>query len=251
MDVGKFISMLTTNAVYFACPAQFNDPFEGTLPKSYIEAEAKIIQGLIDPALALRKQLAAQPVPAGAEQLCANALGAFDASIDRMRKTTHRKTASGFGVSCWHESEYESEAMWKLYAASGQGIAIESTIGQLRACFGALEGLQIGRVRYRDFEHDPIEKGHTRYKLFVKRKAFEHEKEVRATVPLPKIGVGIPVPCDLDVLITRVHLSPLMEGFVREAITQVCAGRTPVLRKLVQPSLLYLPPDDEINLETE
>ena len=74
-----------------------------------------------------------------------------------MRYTTHKVAASKFGVSCWHESEHESDAMWKLYSASGQGIAIESTIGQLRTCFGNREGLLIDRVRYMDFDRDPIE----------------------------------------------------------------------------------------------
>jgi hypothetical protein len=62
-----------------------------------------------------------------------------------------------FGITCWHKNEFESEAMWKLYAASGDGIAIESTESQLHEAISERESLVIGEVRYVDFENDPIE----------------------------------------------------------------------------------------------
>lgn len=251
MDLAKFASMLAAESVYFACPTQFSDPYEGTLPRSHIDAEAKIIQSLLDPCLALRNQLAAQAVPAGAEDLCRRALQALDAAVDRMRYTTHKVTASKFGVSCWHESEHESDAMWKLYSASGQGIAIESTIGQLRTCFGNREGLLIDRVRYMDFDRDPIEKGYKHYKLFIKRKSFECEREVRATILLPEEGKGVPIRCDLSVLITCVHVSPLVEVFVKDAIEALCAGKIASLDKPVRLSPLYLAPDCKMDINTK
>lgn len=70
-------------------------------------------------------------------------------------------------------------------SASGQAIAIESTVGQLRASLGRREGILIDSVRYADFDHDEIEKSHKHYGLFMKRKSFEHEKELRATILLP------------------------------------------------------------------
>jgi len=168
-----------------------------------------------------------------------------------MRKTTHKQVVSKFGVCCWHEGEHESDAMWKLYSASGQGIAVESTIGQLRTSLGNREGLQIDRVRYMDFERDPIEKAHRHYKIFIKRKSFEHEKEVRATVLLPEEGKGTPIGCDLDVLITCVHVSPLIEPFVKFAIADLCAGKIHCLNKPVLQSSLYCAADDEININTD
>jgi hypothetical protein len=90
--------MLTRQSLYFACPTPFGDPYEGAVPKSHIDAEAKILQSLIDPFLSLRKQFASQAVPAGAEELCRRSLPAIDSALDRMRLTTHK--GSGREVRC-------------------------------------------------------------------------------------------------------------------------------------------------------
>jgi len=248
MDLAKFTSMLATRSLYFACPTQFSDPYEGQLPKSHVDAEAKIMQGLIGPCVSLRNQFAAQTIPAEAEEVRRLALQALDLKIDLMRRPTHGVVNAKFGVSCWHESEHESDAMWRVYSASGKGIAIESTVGQLKASLGVREGVQIDRVRYMDFDRDPIEKGHRRYRLFIKRKSFEYENEVRATILLPKAGEGLLVKCDLDVLVNRVRVSPLVDAFVRDAVQALCTRETHVLNKPVQRSPLYCDPDSEINI---
>ena len=196
-----------------------------------------ILQELIDPVLSIRQHFASLAVPV-------ESLRALDNALDRMRRPTHREVNAKFGVSCWHEGEHESDAMWKLYSGSGQGIAIESNVGQLRRSLEA-EGLQIDRVRYMDFERDPIEKGHRRYRGFVKRKSFEHEREVRGTILLREEGKGVLVGCDLDILITRIHVSPLAEDFVKAAVEALCAGNTNRLAKPILKSLLYDPPDGE------
>jgi hypothetical protein len=244
MDLAKFAALLASRSLYFACPNQLNDPYEGTLPRSHVEAESKIFQGFVDQMLPLRAQFIERGIP----------IESFDASLDNYAAraaTAHQEVAVKFGLSCWHESDYESEAMWKLYSASGQAVAIESTIGQLRASLGKREGLQIDRVRYMDFEQDPIEKGHRHYSLFIKRKCFEHEKEVRATVLLPTPGVGVAVECDLDILVTAVHVSPLVERFVRDAIEALCTGATHRLNKAVHDSSLLSAPDYGITIKTK
>jgi hypothetical protein len=102
-----------------------------------------------------------------------------------------------------------------------------------------------------DFDHDPTEKGHKHYGLFIKRKCFEHEKEVRATILLPEAGRGISIACDLDVLVTAVHVSPLVEGFARDAIEALCMGNTHRLNKPVHQSSLFSDPDNQINTSTK
>jgi len=53
MDFAKFVSLLTGRVLYFACPAQFDDPYEGHLPRSHAEAWSEITQRLADDMLAL------------------------------------------------------------------------------------------------------------------------------------------------------------------------------------------------------
>jgi len=243
MDLARFASLLATESLYFACPTQFRDPFEGLLPGSHFEAESKMFQQVgMDPILSLREQFADRGL-----------LQRFDELVDKLARevrTANHKAASKFGISCWHESEHESDAMWKLYSASGQAIAIESTVGQLKASLGNRDGLIVDRVRYMDFDSDPIEKGHRHYRLFTKRNCFEHEKEIRATILLPIEGKGVGIPCDLDALITSVHVSPLVEGFVRDAIEALCMGSTHRLKKPLYQSSLYCAPDYAIEVKT-
>lgn len=39
-------------------------------------------------------------------------------------------------ISCWHMNEYESAAMWKLYAKSSDAIAIQTTFQKLCESIG-------------------------------------------------------------------------------------------------------------------
>jgi hypothetical protein len=158
------------------------------------------------------------------------------------------EASSKFGVSCWHKSEYESEAMWRLYSA--ECIAIESTIGQLQSSFRDERSIIIENVRYMDFENDSIEKGYKHYGLFLKRKSFEYEKEVRAIVLLNNDCRGTLVKCDLDTLINCVHLSPSVRPYFKEVVGNILAGKVRSLNKPVRLSVLYEKPDYTLDLKS-
>jgi hypothetical protein len=139
VDLAKFLHMLATGTLYFPCAAtELKDPYEGYLPRSHIEPERQL----------MRDYIAQEPTR--------------DPGLLR-RLETHF-----LGVSCWHINEHESEAMWQLYTAMGQGIAIESTKARLEGALGN-DGIIVDQVRYIDFESDEIEKGHKRYAGFLKR----------------------------------------------------------------------------------
>lgn len=132
--------------------------------------------------------------------------------------------------------------MWQLYTAAGQGIAIESTKARLE---GALkgDGIHVDRVRYMDFDTDEIEKGHRHYGLFLKRKSFEHEQELRATILLPTPGTGTAVQCDLNVLIAQIHIFPKAPSYYVEAIKYAVGQAKPEITAPVMPSRLLDAPD--------
>lgn len=217
MDLGKFISLLSTEALYFPCPCEFDDPYEGLYPKSYAKTFSSMSQQYLDQFLATRDELVAR-YPGininGLNDAVHAAMENFKKAFDEVRLK--------FGLTCWHKSDTESEAMWKLYSASGHGIAIESTASQLRESILDKTSLVVGDVRYADFENDPIEKGHKNYGLFLKRRSFEHEKELRATILLKTPGKGQFVPCNLDALITNVHISPLSPAYLKDVVDKIC-----------------------------
>ena len=250
MDLAKFLSLLCTGSLYFASPSRFQDPFEGSLPKSHVDAFSGMVQDHADSLQGMRPHFAARSP---------EALAQFDDAIDGFAnalKGAQREATLRFGVNCWHQCEFESEAMWKLYSAAGQAVAIESTVRQLRASLGTAKGVIIAQVRYANFDNDPIETGHRHYGLFMKRKSFEHEKELRATILLPEeqwtrpeTERGLSVPCDLDVLINRVHVSPFCETYVASAVRGLCSSE---IRKLAAPvihSKLFT--DQTFNLRVE
>ena len=243
MDIPKFISLLTTRSLYFACPSELGDPYEGFLPKIQANALSEVTQRLVDDILSWRPDFAAKSV---------DSLAMFDNRMMGDLQTRIRgasaKAAAKFGVSCWHINEHESDAMWKIYAASGKGVAVESTVENLKASFGGRKGIQIDAVRY-DFDDPVIEKGHKHYLLFQKRKCFEHEKELRATILLPDEGRGMPVLCDLDTLVIRVWISPLLENYARDVIEALCLGTVQPLLKPVMRSQILTRPDYGIQVD--
>ena len=48
VDLPKFVNMLATGTLHFACVSSFNDPYEGWLPRSYMEAMVKLARAPLD-----------------------------------------------------------------------------------------------------------------------------------------------------------------------------------------------------------
>jgi hypothetical protein len=232
--------MLANGTLYFPCATtQLSDPYEGWLPRSHIKAHVQSIGGILEQMETTRDTLVAQHPTRDRAPL--------DALLEEAERKLNfqnllRETNSKFGVNCWHINEHESEAMWQLYTAGGQGIAIESTKARLE---GALrgDGIILDQVRYMDFDSDEIEKGHSNYGLFLKRKSFAHEQELRATVLLPTPGTGIGVPCDLNALIAQIHIFPKAPLYYAEAVRYVVGQAKPEIKAPVVISRLLDPPD--------
>jgi hypothetical protein len=143
-------------------------------------------------------------------------------------------------VSCWHENENESIAMWKLYTSGNDGVAISSTVGRLK---GALRDFSddflIGRVRYIDHLKADDDDISAYTPVFRKRLSYEHEREVRAVISIiqsnrpltdaleaikstpPEKVQAVPARADLATLIETVVLSPEYPPWDRDGIQQI------------------------------
>jgi hypothetical protein len=102
----------------------------------------------------------------------------------------HSKLAKALTyVSCWHVSEHESDAFWKIYAPTEKGIAIQSTVWRLRACLP--DFIHIHPVTYLDYRRQRIPDGHSLYPFFFKTREYWLENELRAvTGDLPMSHPG-------------------------------------------------------------
>lgn len=196
IDLTKLLSLLETESLYFCRSDKLNDPFEGSITKPALEAMKKEV-----------------PLPA--------------------QKVFHSFKEKAF-LNCWHLSEYESEAMWKLYSNSNLGIAIKSTVGSLIKSLSIEDryDIIIGEVSYLDYEKDSFNYGNIICYFFNKRKSFECEKELRAMVshagenPKRKANesfdeFGVNVKVNLNQLIENIFVAPFSPLWYRDLVKSV------------------------------
>ncbi|MFZ5856730.1 MAG: hypothetical protein ACOYZ6_07865 [Chloroflexota bacterium] len=197
MAFAKFVNMLDTSSLWFARADQFDDTFEGSSPKINVEAR--------------------QPP----YDLPREDIAVFN-SLMKNTASVKESWVKHVAINCWHMNVTESTAMWELYLPpTKDGLAIQSTYRNIRDSLRTDESVYIGQVLYIDYEHQVIEGDSVLAPFIHKRKAFEHERELRAIIvrsPPPSqkgldfrietIQKGIPVPVDLRVLIQRVYIAP-------------------------------------------
>lgn len=215
MDIAKFISMLSTESLYFSPSEAFDDPFEGA--KGILGNQSEWNEYYLD-----FFRFAIKTAPGISKE---------DSSDEKLELTSQRllKELAQNGlydrkstcISCWHCNEYESEAMWKLYSANvTNAVAIETTYQNLHEALGEDPYVKIGRVKYIDFRKRYSKIGFDAF--WYKRKSFEHEREVRAIIlNHENSGKGISRSVDLDVLIKNVYVSPYAPEWFAEVVRDV------------------------------
>jgi hypothetical protein len=126
----------------------------------------------------------------------------------------YRTFVASCAISCWHASDTESVAMWKLYATGPDGVAISTTVGKVDDSLNHMDHINlnchIGTVRYIDHESNvfterPPERCTALQCLFEKRREYAHEREVRFVLVNPK-STEIPLQ-DLS-FIEQIIISP-------------------------------------------
>ena len=160
--------------------------------------------------------------------------------------------------NCWHKGTEESMAMWDKYHIRNSGIAIKTTMENLKNCLPDTPNIFIGKV---DYDVESIENQNQievpedlsienllHYLYFYKRKPFAYEQEVRAIIDITSISrdvtykFGKPLEIDVKTLIDKkseVIVSPHADEWIAgtlELIVERCGFRFPVNRsKLLDP----------------
>jgi Protein of unknown function (DUF2971) len=162
MSLAKFVWLLQRSALFFSRSDLMGDPFEGHYSKvTAASEEAFVAAQMTDPLFAswgeevhrrnFRKIL-------------------YDVPQERVN----------LFVNCWHMNDYESLAMWKLYAGQHDSICIQSTFRKLQRALPAQAFL--GTVKYIDYNKEYISVTDAFQYIVHKRTGFEHEKELRAVI---------------------------------------------------------------------
>jgi hypothetical protein len=122
--------------------------------------------------------------------------------------------------SCWYGGSVESDAMWKIYGQTG--VAISSTVGCLArslkgrySTFFASHNPQEYEISPMLYVENPDDKSMDDFyrsrPWMLKRKAFQHENEVRMSHRLSNLASaesGMDIDVDPQVLIKEIVLSP-------------------------------------------
>lgn len=205
-----FLDVLKTHSLWFSRPFAFEDQWEGLFPPSYLKRT--------------RQYAKANNIP----------FAEFDLDF---RKRLLRHRCAHF-VNCWHMSDHESDAMWKLYALGPKGIAIQSKVGDVNEY---LRPHNYGRVIYYDPSHDmrsPTIFGP--HDILFKRSSFSWEQEYRLWLDddelLQKIEAGqefregalsrgrLVAITDMRRLVKRIVVAPEASDDFIEQVRAECVG---------------------------
>lgn len=244
MDLSKFLSLLEDSSLFFARIDHFQDSFEGSLGskqnedawKRYEIKKRETFLTIENKEKGLEMDQA--EIHAQAEENFAN----FRSNLNKWR-TMHY-------VSCWHQSDTESEAMWNLYTKDNkQGIAIQTTFEKLYQALPAFPQVEFGMVNYIDYNKYNNGTSKDQFDIFdavwYKRQSFEYEKEFRAVINddrCPSCRDWNKTICvDLQKLIENIYISPTADEWFAKLVKKIVRNRYKLSTSIQQSELNDLP----------
>ena len=153
-------------------------------------------------------------------------------------------TKTFYFLNCWHINDNQSDAMWKIFLKTKNGIAIKSTVENLiKSLEHSQDDIFISKVYYRNFEKVTFSElmNEEQNKLFegrggslnqfnYKRISFDHEKELRLyyiDLPIPHaIKNGIPreplthkrIDINIGELINEIVIAPFADPWFKDLV---------------------------------
>ncbi|NWC96107.1 MULTISPECIES: DUF2971 domain-containing protein [unclassified Pseudomonas] len=241
MSLDKFINLLSDQSLYFASLASYkqSDPFEGYPPLVALQAMYSVSDKAYADLYAVLDRVSGAGVKV--EELAGEPGQALRKALDNRFSDFRKLTEAVFKgtmVSCWYQSEHQSEAMWKLYSDQLKGVAIRTTVGglakSLKESHTTDKKVFIGKIKYLDYGNaeltpqDCVVDGHI--VPLLKRISFSHENEVRAffvgDANYSNIEVFVPESKHVNVearkLIDAVYISPYSNAPFANAVKAVC-----------------------------
>jgi hypothetical protein len=195
MDLARFVSLLSRQALYFARSDTMTDKWEG-------------VYGPVN-----QRNRRLSPLPWSPK---------FD-EIEAIRRQR-------MFLSSWHVSPRESAAMWEIYQRDGRGVAVQSTWGRLTQSLTGSNSLVVGAlIEYIDYDQVAVPESNLFHPFTRKRLSYEHEREARLILwseaasnqhlaGIAESAEGLSVDVDLDVLIAKVFVAPDSPSWVVEVV---------------------------------
>ena len=159
-----------------------------------------------------------------------------------------KETRQMLYVNCWHVSNHESEAMWRIYCSGDNGLAVVLPYEDLRTSVST--GIAwIGMVRYLDFELDLLAPGDAFRAALHKRREFAYEQEARI-LSFGNVEFAKPadrptfaaLPWQIEV-IKKIVVSPYATPAYFDMVRAALESSTPGLGSRVEHSSMAAVPD--------
>jgi hypothetical protein len=172
LTLSAVIATIKTRQLRLTRVDRFQDPFEGSVPKTQIEAQIPLLIGAASRRAMMNCVAAHYPGMAKSmppdEDLWIR--------ITRLRRARTRSAHA----SCWSAGD-ESEALWRLYCADdgcrGAGVALRTTLARLEASVDAHD-LYVSPITYLPYHEAPAFTDEMD-PLLHKRHGFAAERELR------------------------------------------------------------------------
>jgi hypothetical protein len=209
MDLAKFAALMRDRSLYFPRADHLGDSWEGAMGATANKARWERYQLSAFSHAIRNTDKSDEEVEAEAKRLVLQ----LEASAKAQLQSTY--------VSCWHENESESEALWRLYCPPPTaGVAVRTTFGDLEGVFSDDPSVSIGRVKYIDFRTEFVRVDEA---IFRKRQTLSHEQEVRAVIYKyeRQEDVGLNRQIKLSVLIKEVVVSPFSPAWLESILSDL------------------------------
>ena len=229
MSFEQFVNMLNDKSLFYTRAHKFEDPFEGFIPQWMKDAYK----------LSIEKYAPKDHVE----------------GIIKINEIRHKYVM----CNCWHQNKDESMAMWEKYRMRNSGIAIKTTMGNLKNSVSDAIDFFIGKIEYlsrktyeeryvRKYSESTADEKWLYLPYFHKRTSFEYEHEVRLILDIttfvddvlktqPPEAVldskdiefnfpdiddqGRPYNVDVNALIDEVIISPYAEDWIEQTVRSV------------------------------
>lgn len=213
MDISKFLAMLNQGGLYFPKAENLDDKFEGASGLARRESEWDNFY------LDCFRNLEMPHSPEN--DFTARTSEEIEADAQRLLKSIKSiaNHAKNLLVSCWHQNDLESEAIWRLYCPPPvPGVVIRSTVGQLWDACKDEQTAVVGKVHYMDFRKTFTSIQDER--IFQKRLSLSHENEVRIVLKNDRRNPveGRLLNCDLEKLISEIIISPFAPQWLLDVV---------------------------------
>lgn len=242
MAFEQLVSLLTKRKLWFsrAIALQDGDPYEGTLPEKNVSRPNADLASEM-PWLNKLSQ----------EQL--------DQSVKTHRLFQEISTLNL--VSCFNAAEHESNAMWHVYGKGANCVALTTSLGELKECFGPFVDYDvfIGQIEYIDYSKTIMNEANYLLPLLHKSPFYSYENEIRCLIlddgdnslfddhePSPLVQLhsepstpfsrGAYVPIDLNKLLKEIVIGPHAEEWFIETVQDIlhkCEVDIPVKRSIL------------------